>query len=69
VGFDDRETLEGYLQRCAFDDTVSLVEMERAPRIGRYISDCGDEATGRWRFAQHVELMLIRAPARAGYPT
>jgi ubiquinone/menaquinone biosynthesis C-methylase UbiE len=68
LGFDDRETLEGYLQRCAFDDTVSLVEMERAPRIGRYIGDCRDEATDRWRFAQHVELMLIRAPARAGYP-
>jgi hypothetical protein len=60
VGFDDQDTLEGYLQRCAFDDTVSLADIEGAAHVGRYIHACRDEVMGRWRLPQHVDLILIR---------
>ena len=56
---EDRATVEGYLQRCAFDDSVSLDEMEAAERLGPYLAGCRDEAAGVWRFEQHVDLILI----------
>jgi len=59
----ERATVEGYLQRCAFDDSISLEEMEAGERLGPYLAACRDEDTGRWRFGQHVDLVLIDAPA------
>ena len=59
VRFEDRATLEGYLQRCAFDDTVSLAEMERGERLGPYLRSCRDEGGRRWRLPQHVDLILL----------
>lgn len=59
VDFGDAATLEGYLQRCAFDDTVSLAEMERAERLGPYLRSCRDEDGQRWRLPQHVDLIRI----------
>ena len=59
VPLDDRATVEGYLQRCAFDDTVSLEAMEAGERLGPYLAECRDEAAGLWRFEQHVDLILI----------
>ena len=52
-------TVEGYLQRCAFDDSVSLQEMLAAPQLGRYLRDCRDEPAGLWRFHQEVDLLLL----------
>src|ERR1700759_1796597 len=40
TGTSDREVAEGFLQRCAFDDTVSLEEMEAAPVLGDYLASC-----------------------------
>ena len=37
TGTSDRDVAEGFLQRCAFDDTVSLEEMEAAPVLGEYL--------------------------------
>ena len=59
IALDDRATMEGYLQRCAFDDTVSLAEMERSERVGRYLAACRDERAGLLRLPQHVDLILI----------
>lgn len=56
-GTPDRAVAEGFLQRCAFDDTVSLDEMESAPVLGDYLSAHRD-AAGRYDF-EH-EVMLIR---------
>jgi Methyltransferase domain len=56
---DDRSTAEGYLQRCAFDETVMLKEMERGERLGPYLASSRDDAAGRYRFAQQVDLILI----------
>lgn len=53
----DRAAVEGYLQRCVFDDTVSLDEMLSHETTGAYLRGCqhGDE----WRFAQVVQLMWL----------
>ena len=58
-------TVEGYLQRCVFDDSVSLEEMMTAPHLGPYLQDCRDEDEGRWRFHQEVDVLLL-GPAFAG---
>lgn len=52
----DHRAVEGFLQRCAFDDTVSLAEMRRAPRLGPYLDGCVD-AGGTWTFDQEVALL------------
>ena len=52
-------TVEGYLQRCAFDDSVSLQEMMTAPHLGTYLRACRDEDGGLWRFHQEVDVLLI----------
>ncbi len=52
----DHAAVEGFLQRCAFDDTVSLAEMRRAPRLGPYLDGCVD-ARGTWTFDQEVALL------------
>jgi SAM-dependent methyltransferase len=52
-------TVEGYLQRCAFDDSVSLQEMMAGPHLGAYLRDCRDEAAGLWRFHQEVDVLLL----------
>lgn len=55
-GTGDRSVAEGFLQRCAFDDTVTLEQMEAAPVLGDYLASCRDES-GRYDFAH--EVMLI----------
>ncbi|WP_375498664.1 class I SAM-dependent methyltransferase [uncultured Jatrophihabitans sp.] len=55
-GTADRAVAEGFLQRCAFDDAVSLDQMEAAPVLGDYLAGCRD-ASGAYTF-QH-EVMLI----------
>jgi hypothetical protein len=67
VADDDRDVLEGFLQRCAFDDTVSLEEMRAAPVLGDYLAACHDAAAGVHRFRQEVDLVLI-TPTTDGTP-
>lgn len=61
TALEDTNTVEGYLQRCAFDDSVSLREMMAAPHLGAYLRDCRDEAAGLWRFHQEVDVLLLGA--------
>lgn len=63
---DARETVEGYLQRCAFDDSVALEAMEAGARLGPYLARCRDADRGAWRFEQHVELIVIGAGISLG---
>ena len=65
IALDDRATIEGYLQRCVFDDTVSLTEMEASERVGRYLAEHRDEEARLLRLPQHVDLILIAGGARA----
>ncbi len=53
----ERDIVEGYLQRCVFDDSITLEEMERAEGLSAYLDDCRKD--GSWRFKQRVALISI----------
>ena len=58
TGTADRSIAEGFLQRCAFDDSVSLEEMEAAPVLGDYLASC--RATdGSYRFEHEAALLWL----------
>ena len=54
----DRDSVEGYLQRCVFDDTVSLDDMLANDRTGPYLQACYQD--GEWRFRQRVQLIFLK---------
>jgi len=54
---DDTEAVEGYLQRCVFDDRITLNEMQATEPLSGYLSGCRN-AKG-WRFAQKVWLITV----------
>jgi SAM-dependent methyltransferase len=54
----DREVAEGFLQRCAFDGTVSLAEMEAAPVLGDYLASCR-RPDGSYVFRHEVALLWM----------
>lgn len=58
VPLDDRETAERYLQRCLFDDSISLSQMLASDVLGPYLRRCMDESTGMWRFRQKTWLIF-----------
>jgi SAM-dependent methyltransferase len=64
VPFEEPALLEGYLQRCLFDDSLALDELLAAPVLGEYLAGCRDEADGAYRFAQDV-LCLSLTPEGA----
>ena len=49
--------VEGYLQRCIFDDTINLEEMRKNPITGPYLDNCLKD--GKWRFQQEVMLIFL----------
>lgn len=51
--------VEGFLQRCVFDDTVSLEQMLAHEATGRYLAACRRD--GAWRFPQKVRLLFVHA--------
>lgn len=59
VAADDTAVLEGYLQRCVFDDTVGLEEMLAAPVLGPYLASAHDAAAGVYRFHQEVDCVVL----------
>ena len=58
TGTSDRDVAEGFLQRCAFDDTVSLEEMETAPVLGEYLASCR-HPDGSYVFSHEVALLWM----------
>jgi len=58
TGTRDRTVAEGFLQRCAFDDSVSLEEMEAAPVLGDYLASCRG-ADGSYTFDHEAALLWI----------
>jgi ubiquinone/menaquinone biosynthesis C-methylase UbiE len=55
---DDRATAELYLQRCLFDDAVTLDQMLADEHMGDYVRSCMDSETQRWRFSQRTWLIF-----------
>jgi SAM-dependent methyltransferase len=59
VGHHDRAVVEGFLQRCAFDDTVDLTRMEAEGPCAEYLAGCrGAEG---YRFDQEVHVLTWEA--------
>ena len=56
TGTADRAVAEGFLQRCAFDDSVSLEAMEGAPVLSDYLAGCRTD-DGAWSFEHEVALL------------
>ncbi|MGH3575758.1 MAG: hypothetical protein ACRDUW_28720, partial [Pseudonocardiaceae bacterium] len=56
TGSADRAVIEGFLQRCAFDDTVSLAQMESGGPLADYLAGCR-AADGSYRFEHEAHLM------------
>jgi len=61
TGSDDRAVVEGFLQRCAFDDTVPLEAMEAEGPLAEYLAGCRD-ASGRYTFTHEAHLMTWENP-------
>ncbi len=49
--------IEGFLQRCVFDDSVSLDRMLAHDTTGAYLARCRTD--GHWRFPQKVRLIFV----------
>lgn len=58
TGSADRAVIEGFLQRCAFDDSVSLDQMEEAPVLGEYLASCRDDS-GAYTFEHEAALLWL----------
>jgi SAM-dependent methyltransferase len=56
TGTADRAVAEGFLQRCLFDDTLSLAAMEAGGPLGDYLAGCRD-AAGAYSFRHEVALV------------
>ncbi|MFC5062493.1 class I SAM-dependent methyltransferase [Actinomycetospora atypica] len=61
VGHPDRAVVEGFLQRCVFDDSVPLERMEDEGAVGAYLSGCTGE--DGYRFSQVVDVITWEIPA------
>jgi SAM-dependent methyltransferase len=57
---DARDAAQGFLQRCLFDETVSLDAMEADPGLGAMLR-AHRGADGRFRFPQRVALIDLAA--------
>ncbi len=57
-GTADRAVAEGFLQRCLFDDALTLAEMEAAPVLGDYLAGCRD-ADGGYTFEHEAALLWL----------
>lgn len=57
AGIDATGAVEGYLQRCVFDDTVSLAQMAATEPLASYLAAC--RHPDGWRFGQRVWLISV----------
>jgi SAM-dependent methyltransferase len=59
AGAEATEAVEGYLQRCVFDDRVSLADMQARPPVAEWLAAA--RRPEGWRFPQVVHLMDVTA--------
>lgn len=64
LGLDERDTVELYLQRCLFDDRISLEQMLDTEPLRSYLHSCMDESSGMWRFTQKTWLIFYGEQAQ-----
>lgn len=58
VSLDDKETAERYLQRCLFDDELTLDQMMDDKHLQPYLQSCIDEPNHVWRFHQRTWMIF-----------
>ncbi len=61
TGTSDRAVAEGFLQRCAFDDAVSLDQMEASEVLGAYLAGCRG-IDGAYEFQHEAHLITWQQP-------
>lgn len=61
TGTSDRTVAEGFLQRCAFDDTVTLDQMEGSAALGEYLAGCRGP-DGAYEFQHEAHLITWQQP-------
>jgi SAM-dependent methyltransferase len=61
TGTSDRAVAEGFLQRCAFDDGVSLEQMEASEVLGAYLTGCRGP-DGAYEFTHEAHLITWQQP-------
>ncbi len=59
AGPDATDAVEGYLQRCVFDDTVTLAQMQTRAPVSEWLQAC--RHADAWRFPQVVHLLDVTA--------
>jgi SAM-dependent methyltransferase len=57
AGPEDTAAVEGYLQRCVFDERASLDEMASTEPVASYLARC--RGADGWRFPQNVSLITV----------
>ncbi|MFN2329145.1 MAG: class I SAM-dependent methyltransferase [Chromatocurvus sp.] len=57
AGPDASAAVEGYLQRCVFDDRTSLAQMQATAPVSDWLQAC--QGADGWRFPQVVHLMDV----------
>ncbi|MGB5831008.1 MAG: class I SAM-dependent methyltransferase [Thiohalocapsa sp.] len=55
----ERSRVQGYLQRCVFDDSVDLDDLLAHPATGDYLANCRHD--DGWWFPQRVMLIFLQA--------
>lgn len=56
-GENELPAIEAYLQRCAFDDSVSLDQMLTGGTLGEYLASAKEQGT--YRFQQSVDVLVF----------
>jgi SAM-dependent methyltransferase len=57
AGADETAAVEGFLQRCVFDDSLDLAAMQASPALADYLAGC--RTAEGWRFDQRVHLITV----------
>lgn len=60
VACDDDAVVEAFLQRCVFDDSISLEAMVSQGPVAAYLASC--RTPHGWRFDQHVDILTWENP-------
>ncbi len=62
VEADRLDVLEGYLQRCAFDDAISLEQLRAAPETSGYLNSCFHPEEQQYRFPIATDVIVFGKP-------
>lgn len=58
VDLADTDTVQRYLQRCLFDDEITLDQMLADATLRPYLDGCMDSKAGIWRFRQRTWMIF-----------